>query len=540
MKVLRPQLTLEQVMRLPDPIIPHPYREIEVSRPDPNMFLEHEDGVTEHNTEIHNHVIHNYEQRQAAMESGVPLDILQGIQNAAQSMANSAELFAAGSPEGIPSGVPVISLPEMDHGGRRQLIQELKQHHTEVMERHARQMHASLGEAVQKMAQNAAEIQAKKEYAAQHEAMMKPFQSMHQTHLDAMTQLMGALQQQQSQNAANAAQGAENHAASLLLQKLLAQQGDALAELIGRTGNVSDAGVPEAMRKAASDQTFRDAQLAAYLTNQGQMLGDALQRVAKPQPQAEVDYEKIGKNTQEAVDKAMAIHMWNQQIAPEPEDKKPKKVDENRPGSSGDPAPDDTGGLRDNVYPSVPSNPVPSIQPISGIMQMPLPFEFGAADTAASGAADTAAGARILAQDPRSAAKLAQSISQRYGDREKAYKEGPFRDGERARVGAEKAAKSQQKAAREATQESRRLVPEESEEPRKLSQVARAKLKRQGAKQTAFLNPEIKRREEAEKKRQQENARLRVIKGGTVKIPLRTARERATSRREYARALQEY
>ena len=232
----------------------------------------------------------------------------------------------------------------------------------------------------------------------------------------------------------------------------------------------------------------------------------------------------------------MAIHMWNEQIAPEsqPEGKKPKKDNDNRPGSSGDPAPGDTGGLRDNVYPSAPSNPIPSIQPTSGIMQMPLPFEFGATP------ADTAAGARILAQDPRSAAKLAQSISQRYGDREKAYKEGPFRDGERARVGTEKAAKSQQKAAREATQESRRLVPEESEEPRKLSQVARAKLKRQGAKQTAFLNPEIKRREEAEKKRQQENARLRVIKGGTVKIPLRTAREQATSRREYARALQEY
>ena len=117
MKVLRPQLTLEQVMRLPDPIIPHPYREIEISRPDPNMFLEHEDGVTEHNTEIHNHVIHNYEQRQAAMESGVPLDILQGIQNAAQSMANSAELFAAGSPEGIPSGVRVDSRTEAaSHG----------------------------------------------------------------------------------------------------------------------------------------------------------------------------------------------------------------------------------------------------------------------------------------------------------------------------------------------------------------------------------------------------------------------------------------
>ena len=56
-------------MRLPDPIIPHPYREIETSRPDPNLFLEHEDKVTQHNTEIHNHVIHNYEQRSAAMEA---------------------------------------------------------------------------------------------------------------------------------------------------------------------------------------------------------------------------------------------------------------------------------------------------------------------------------------------------------------------------------------------------------------------------------------------------------------------------------------
>ena len=175
---------------------------------------------------------------------------------------------------------------------------------------------------------------------------------------------------------------------------------------------------------------------------------------------------------------------------------------------------------------------------------MALPFEFGAADTAASGAADTAAGARILAQDPRSAAKLAQSISQRYGDREKAYKEGPFRDGERARVGVEKAAKSQQKAAREAAQESKRLVPESTEttqapeEPRKLSTVARAKLRRQGAKQTAFLNPRIKRQEEAEKKRQQQNARSRLIKGESVTIPLRKARELA--QREYARALQDY
>ena len=90
MKVLRPQLTFEQVIRLPKPVIPHPYREIEISRPDPNLFLEHENQVTQHNTEVHNHVIHNYEQRAAAMDSGVSVDILRGIQQAAESNSSIA------------------------------------------------------------------------------------------------------------------------------------------------------------------------------------------------------------------------------------------------------------------------------------------------------------------------------------------------------------------------------------------------------------------------------------------------------------------
>ena len=57
-------------MRLPDPVIPHPYREIEVSRPDPNLFLEHTAQVATQQTEVHNHVIHHIEQRSAAMDIG--------------------------------------------------------------------------------------------------------------------------------------------------------------------------------------------------------------------------------------------------------------------------------------------------------------------------------------------------------------------------------------------------------------------------------------------------------------------------------------
>lgn len=101
-KTLRPQLTLEQVMRLPDPVIPHPYREIETSRPDPNLFLEHEQAVTQQSMNMHDHVMHGMEQRSAAMEAGVAVDVLRGIQEAAASMANSAEIMSGGTPGGIP------------------------------------------------------------------------------------------------------------------------------------------------------------------------------------------------------------------------------------------------------------------------------------------------------------------------------------------------------------------------------------------------------------------------------------------------------
>ena len=121
-KVLRPVLTLEQVMRLPDPIIPHPYREIEVSRPDPNLMLEkHKQDVTSANTEIHHHVVNNYQQRAAAMEAGVSVDALRGIQEAAASMANSAEMMSgSGDPGGIPPGVQTFDLT-----GRQRLVREL-------------------------------------------------------------------------------------------------------------------------------------------------------------------------------------------------------------------------------------------------------------------------------------------------------------------------------------------------------------------------------------------------------------------------------
>ena len=91
-QVLRPVPTFEQVIRLPDPVIPHPYREIEVSRPDMNVFLQHEMALKNSQTAVHNHITYAQETRQAAAESGVPRHLIEALTTAAASMTNSSQL----------------------------------------------------------------------------------------------------------------------------------------------------------------------------------------------------------------------------------------------------------------------------------------------------------------------------------------------------------------------------------------------------------------------------------------------------------------
>ena len=61
MKVLRPVPTFEQVARIPDPVINLPDRVIEVSRPDPNLWDEHEDAVRARSVRIANIRVHDHE-----------------------------------------------------------------------------------------------------------------------------------------------------------------------------------------------------------------------------------------------------------------------------------------------------------------------------------------------------------------------------------------------------------------------------------------------------------------------------------------------
>ena len=61
MKVLRPVPTFEQVVRIADPVIDLPDRVIEVSRPDPNLWDEHEDAVRARAVKIADLRVHDHE-----------------------------------------------------------------------------------------------------------------------------------------------------------------------------------------------------------------------------------------------------------------------------------------------------------------------------------------------------------------------------------------------------------------------------------------------------------------------------------------------
>ena len=93
MKVLRPVPTFEQVVRIPDPVINLPDRVIEVSRPDPNLWDEHEDAVRTRSVMVARLRVHDHETRDAAHATGVPIDVIRSVMSSPASMAHSDALM---------------------------------------------------------------------------------------------------------------------------------------------------------------------------------------------------------------------------------------------------------------------------------------------------------------------------------------------------------------------------------------------------------------------------------------------------------------
>ena len=138
-QILRPVLTFDQVLRLPDPYIEFPDRIIEVSKPDPNVFMnEHFNGVLKQNADIHGHTAHAMDTRMAAAEFGVPMDTMRGMQHAADSAANSAAMASgnrdlgaapmdtsgsAAPPPAAPAATPAASSAQFDYVGKQNMVE---------------------------------------------------------------------------------------------------------------------------------------------------------------------------------------------------------------------------------------------------------------------------------------------------------------------------------------------------------------------------------------------------------------------------------
>ena len=87
--VLRPVPTFEQVVRLKDPVLFKPERTIEVSRPDPNVFLEHEDRLGKNNQAIMQAAMQAMSMRQSASAQGIDMDLMRQMTAATQELTTS-------------------------------------------------------------------------------------------------------------------------------------------------------------------------------------------------------------------------------------------------------------------------------------------------------------------------------------------------------------------------------------------------------------------------------------------------------------------
>ena len=78
-KVLRPVPTFDQLVSLPDPQLAVPQREIEVSKPDPNVFDFHEGRMQEQQSLMHGHAMHEMMMRQQATAHGADLSVMREL-----------------------------------------------------------------------------------------------------------------------------------------------------------------------------------------------------------------------------------------------------------------------------------------------------------------------------------------------------------------------------------------------------------------------------------------------------------------------------
>ena len=301
--VLRPVPTLEQVVRLPNPLVEHPLRIPETSRPDPNIWEEHENAVTSKEAKTINHITHIHETKMAAMEAGVPMDVLRSIQHSAESMANSAQIhsMAAGSMADsagmMSSGAPDVPMgvPSFDLSERQGLIQELMKHHREIAAHQERAFTAKQDEMVAKLAGEIEAARAKKDFVDKHAAAMKPIQDSHQKLLEQMRAMMGDVGAFHRASQASSRAQAEEHERRLARGEmaqdkffaLMEQHQNTLGEILAGGSQATREDIERAMLALGQEaQSHRDS-LGLAIMRQGQTFFEMLSRMRPPRTSPE-------------------------------------------------------------------------------------------------------------------------------------------------------------------------------------------------------------------------------------------------------------
>ena len=229
-KILRPIPTFEQVINMPAPVVGRPLRIPEVSRPDPNVFMdEHFSRLLDLNATMHAHTLHEASTRMASAQYGVPMDTMRGAQQAAASAAASADVTMGTAAAAGPS-TPDVTMGSSDNRGlgaapgqvpaapvaaaappgpaatptpfdRPAFVQELIDHNIEMKERGSREFQEALRRGLAEQAAQQKAFEEKVIAAAKHREEHQPFQDIHQQQAAAISQLT-ALSQETSAVAA--------------------------------------------------------------------------------------------------------------------------------------------------------------------------------------------------------------------------------------------------------------------------------------------------------------------------------------------------
>ena len=93
-KVLRPVSTFEQLVNLPSPQLTFPERNIEVSKPDPNVFAFHANAMGDQNNLMAMHAMHNMMMRQQGVAQGADLNVMRDLQNTAAQLNRTMQDIA--------------------------------------------------------------------------------------------------------------------------------------------------------------------------------------------------------------------------------------------------------------------------------------------------------------------------------------------------------------------------------------------------------------------------------------------------------------